>query len=179
MIRLLDITKAYPMGSRELTVLTGINIHIAQGEMVAIMGPSGSGKSTMLNLLGCLDVPTSGSYYLEDREVSRLSSTELAQVRGQKIGFFVVGCGDKSLCVLDPFLNKEVLVCPVPVQNENFVRLGCEKLAFILILLNKGDVESLLFEGMGNASSYPPPADDDDFLPVAVLRGSLSEQIHE
>ena len=87
MIRLLDITKVYPMGNRELTVLTGINIHIAQGELVAIMGPSGSGKSTMLNLIGCLDVPTSGSYYLEDREVSRLSSTELAQVRGQKIGF--------------------------------------------------------------------------------------------
>jgi len=86
-IRLLDITKVYPMGNRELTVLTGINIHIAQGELVAIMGPSGSGKSTILNLIGCLDVPTSGSYYLEDREVSCLSSTELAQVRGQKIGF--------------------------------------------------------------------------------------------
>ncbi len=87
MIRLQDITKVYPMGKRELTVLRGVNIHIERGEMVAIMGPSGSGKSTMLNLLGCLDTPTSGSYYLEDREVSRLSSGELAQVRSQKIGF--------------------------------------------------------------------------------------------
>ena len=87
MIRLQDISKVYPMGKRELTVLRGINIHIEQGEMVAIMGPSGSGKSTMLNLIGCLDKPTSGSYYLEDREVSRLSSGELAGVRSQKIGF--------------------------------------------------------------------------------------------
>jgi len=87
MIRLQDITKVYPMGNRELTVLREINIHIAQGELVAIMGPSGSGKSTMLNLIGCLDTPTSGSYYLEDREVSRLSSGELAAIRAHKIGF--------------------------------------------------------------------------------------------
>jgi len=87
LIKLQDITKVYPMGSRELTVLRGINIHIERGELAAIMGPSGSGKTTILNLIGCLDKPTSGSYYLEGREVSRLSSGELAQVRGQKIGF--------------------------------------------------------------------------------------------
>jgi putative ABC transport system ATP-binding protein len=75
------------MGKRELTVLKEINLNIKQGELVAIMGPSGSGKSTMLNLIGCLDKPTSGSYFLEDREVSRLSGGELAKVRGQKIGF--------------------------------------------------------------------------------------------
>ena len=87
MIQLHDITKVYPMGRRELTVLREVNLHIQGGEMVAIMGPSGSGKSTMLNLIGCLDTPTSGSYYLEGREVSRLGSGELAQTRGQKIGF--------------------------------------------------------------------------------------------
>ncbi len=87
MIRLQDIAKVYLMGKRELAVLNGVNIHIEQGELVAIMGPSGSGKSTLLNLIGCLDIPTSGSYYLEDREVSRLSSGELAVIRGQKIGF--------------------------------------------------------------------------------------------
>jgi len=87
MIRLQDITKVYPMGKRELTVLRGVSLNIEKGELVAIMGPSGSGKSTMLNLMGCLDKPTSGSYYLEGREVSRLSSGELAEIRGQKIGF--------------------------------------------------------------------------------------------
>ena len=87
MIQLQDITKVYPMGKRELTVLSGVNLRIEKGELLAIMGPSGSGKSTILNLIGCLDKPTSGSYYLEDREVSRLSSGELAAVRGQKIGF--------------------------------------------------------------------------------------------
>jgi putative ABC transport system ATP-binding protein len=87
MIQLENITKIYPIGKQELVVLRGINLDIKQGELVAIMGPSGSGKSTVLNLIGCLDKPTSGSYYLEGKEVSRLSSTELAEVRAQKIGF--------------------------------------------------------------------------------------------
>ena len=87
MIQLQNITKVYPMGNRELTVLRGINLRVEWGEMVAIMGPSGSGKTTILNLIGCLDTPTSGSYYLEGKEVNRLSSGELALVRGRKIGF--------------------------------------------------------------------------------------------
>ena len=87
MIQLQGITKTYPMGKRELTVLKGITLNIKQGELVAIMGPSGSGKTTLMNLIGCLDTPTSGSYYLDNREVSRLSSSELARIRGQKIGF--------------------------------------------------------------------------------------------
>ncbi len=87
MIHLENIVKSYPMGKRELKVLQGVNLDVARGEMVAIMGPSGSGKSTLLNLIGLLDTPTSGKYLLDGREVSRLSGDDLAEVRGQKIGF--------------------------------------------------------------------------------------------
>jgi putative ABC transport system ATP-binding protein len=87
MITLNNIVKSFMLGEQELTVLKGINMSVENGEMVAIMGASGSGKSTLLNLLGCLDVPTSGEYFLEGREVSKLTREELADVRGQKIGF--------------------------------------------------------------------------------------------
>ena len=87
MIELKDITKVYKLGKRDLTVLRGISFEIAKGEMVAIMGPSGSGKSTVLNLVGCLDQPTSGSYLLDGIEVSGMNSRELAEVRARKIGF--------------------------------------------------------------------------------------------
>jgi putative ABC transport system ATP-binding protein len=87
MIELKDITKVYKLGKHDLTVLRGISIEIAKGEMVAIMGPSGSGKSTVLNLVGCLDQPTSGSYLLDGIEVSGMNSRELAEVRAKKIGF--------------------------------------------------------------------------------------------
>jgi putative ABC transport system ATP-binding protein len=87
MIKLEGLTKVYPMGKRELTVLKGINLEVNKGELVAVMGPSGSGKTTMLNLLGCLDKPTSGKYFFEGKEVSALNSGELARIRGQKIGF--------------------------------------------------------------------------------------------
>jgi putative ABC transport system ATP-binding protein len=87
MIRLQDIVKIYHMGKSELTVLKGVSLEIKDGEMVAIMGPSGSGKTTLLNLIGCLDKPTSGKYYFGDKDISGFSSGELAQLRGQSIGF--------------------------------------------------------------------------------------------
>jgi putative ABC transport system ATP-binding protein len=87
MIQLKDITKTYKLGKRDLTVLRGISFEIDKGEMVAIMGPSGSGKSTILNLLGCLDQPTSGSYLLDGQEVSDMNSGQLADVRAKKVGF--------------------------------------------------------------------------------------------
>jgi putative ABC transport system ATP-binding protein len=86
-LQLQNIVKSYPMGKGELTVLHGINLNVEKGEMVAIMGPSGSGKSTMLNVIGLLDQPTSGSYLLEGKEVSNLTGRELSRVRAQKIGF--------------------------------------------------------------------------------------------
>ncbi len=86
-IKLQNIAKSYPMGKRDLKVLQEINLNIEKGEMVAIMGPSGSGKSTLLNLIGLLDKPTTGQYWLEGKEVGYLGGKELSRVRGQKIGF--------------------------------------------------------------------------------------------
>ncbi|MGB6165748.1 MAG: ABC transporter ATP-binding protein, partial [Pseudonocardiaceae bacterium] len=87
MIQLEDITKAYQMGKVEVPVLHGINLTIDDGELVAIMGPSGSGKSTLMNILGCLDIPTSGRYLLDGTDVSSLSDNRLAKIRSRKIGF--------------------------------------------------------------------------------------------
>jgi len=87
MIELEGITKSYWMGPVEMPVLHGIDLSIGDGEMVAIMGPSGSGKSTLMNILGCLDVPTSGRYELDGIDVSKLTKRELSKVRGSKIGF--------------------------------------------------------------------------------------------
>jgi putative ABC transport system ATP-binding protein len=86
-IRIREVTKVYRLGSIEVPALRGVDLEIAPGELVAIMGPSGSGKSTLMNILGCLDVPTSGSYLLDGEEVGRLSEDQLAAVRSRKIGF--------------------------------------------------------------------------------------------
>jgi putative ABC transport system ATP-binding protein len=86
-IRVEKITKTYPMGGETVHALEGVELTIGRNELVAIMGPSGSGKSTLMNILGCLDVPTSGRYWLEGRDVAVLSQSELARVRGRLIGF--------------------------------------------------------------------------------------------
>lgn len=87
LITLEGITKEYPMGGEIVRALQGVDLAIGANELVAIMGPSGSGKSTLMNILGCLDVPSSGRYWLEGRDVARLSQSELARVRGGQIGF--------------------------------------------------------------------------------------------
>jgi len=87
LIRIRDVSKIYPMGGIEVRALDGVSLEVDRGEYVAIMGPSGSGKSTLMNIVGCLDTPTSGSYRLNDREVGGMDDDELAEVRNREIGF--------------------------------------------------------------------------------------------
>ncbi|MCG2430136.1 MULTISPECIES: ABC transporter ATP-binding protein [Aequorivita] len=86
-IKIRNITRDFPLGSETVKVLKGIDLDIERGEYVALMGPSGSGKSTLMNLLGCLDTPTSGSYELNGKDVSSMSDDELAEIRNKEIGF--------------------------------------------------------------------------------------------
>jgi putative ABC transport system ATP-binding protein len=87
MIEVKEISKIYRLGSVEVPALQGISFRVERGEVVAIMGQSGSGKSTLMNILGCLDLPTSGEYYLEGKNIASLNDDQLAEVRNQKIGF--------------------------------------------------------------------------------------------
>lgn len=91
MIRIENITKVYQMGDNKLYALDHLNLHIKEHEFVAIIGSSGSGKSTLMNILGCLDSPSGGKYWLNDIEVSQFNSNELAEIRNLKIGFIFQG----------------------------------------------------------------------------------------
>ena len=82
-----DLWKTYVMGSESIHALQGVSIQIERGEYVAIMGPSGSGKSTLMNLIGCLDTPSKGSYLLNSKQVSQMNDDELARIRNEEIGF--------------------------------------------------------------------------------------------
>ncbi|MEO6487534.1 MAG: ABC transporter ATP-binding protein [Thermoanaerobaculia bacterium] len=90
-IRIEQVTKIYEMGKNQVRALRGINLEVERGEMIAVMGASGSGKSTLMNILGCLDTATSGSYYLDGIKVDGLSRNELAQLRNEKLGFVFQG----------------------------------------------------------------------------------------
>jgi len=87
LIDIRDIAKVYEMGQEKVFALSGVSLGVERGEYVGIMGPSGSGKSTLMNLVGCLDTPTSGSYILNGKEVARMTDDELAAIRNQEIGF--------------------------------------------------------------------------------------------
>ena len=87
MIETKNLIKEYDVGSQKVKALDGINLSVDEGEFISIMGPSGSGKTTLMNIIGCLDTPTSGEYHLDDNEVSLLEDNELAAIRNKKIGF--------------------------------------------------------------------------------------------
>ena len=91
LVELKDIHKSFKLGSESIEILHGIDLTVDRGEFVAMMGPSGSGKSTTMNILGCLDKPTSGQYFLDGKDVSKLNRDQLAAIRNSTIGFVFQG----------------------------------------------------------------------------------------
>ncbi len=114
LLKLEDVWKIYQMGEMEFAALKGIDLHIAKGEFVVILGPSGSGKSTMMNLLGCLDLPSKGTVFLNGKDISHLSESDLATIRGRMIGFIFQQFN------LIPTLNTlENVMLPLEFQNTD------------------------------------------------------------
>ena len=127
LIQLRDVRKSYFSADVETPVLHGINVTIQQGEFVAIMGQSGSGKSTLMNILGCLDTPTSGSYVLNGKETAKLNDNELAKVRNQTIGFVFQGFNLLKRMPLIDNVSLPLLYAGVPMLEAR--KRGAEKLA--------------------------------------------------
>ena len=124
LIRVQNLMKIYNPGENEVRALDDVSLDIGQGEFVAIIGQSGSGKSTFMNMLGCLDVPTSGHYYLNGKDVSSLSDDELSEIRNQEIGFIFQGFN-----LIQNLTALENVELPLIYRNvpESLKRVGLEK----------------------------------------------------
>ena len=132
-IRVQNLMKIYNPGENEVRALDDVSLDIGQGEFVAIIGQSGSGKSTFMNMLGCLDVPTSGHYYLNGKDVSSLSDDELSEIRNQEIGFIFQGFNlIRNLTALEnvelPLIYRNVPAAERKrLSEESLKRVGLEK----------------------------------------------------
>ncbi len=133
MIQLNNITKTYRMGEVDICALCGVTLRVEKGELIAIMGPSGSGKSTLMNILGCLDRPTSGAYGFEGREISSLTDDDLASVRNSKIGFVF-----QSFNLLPRFAALKNVEMPL-IYSGVPSRLRKERAAAVLERVGLGD----------------------------------------
>ncbi|MBU1855137.1 MAG: ABC transporter ATP-binding protein, partial [Nanoarchaeota archaeon] len=111
-IELKDVWKTYMMGTVEVHALRGLSLQVKKGEFLAIMGPSGSGKSTAMNMIGCLDVPTKGEIYLSGQDIAHMTESNLAQIRGKKIGFIF-----QTFNLLNTLSAKENVMIPMRFQN--------------------------------------------------------------
>ncbi|MBX4212095.1 ABC transporter ATP-binding protein [Candidatus Pacearchaeota archaeon] len=114
MIELKNVAKYYEMGESTVKAVDGVDIKVEKGDFVAIMGPSGSGKSTSMNLVGSLDLPTKGTIYLDGRDISHLEESELAQIRGKKIGFIF-----QSFNLIPNLTAKENVMLPMLFQGKS------------------------------------------------------------
>lgn len=112
LIKIDNVWKTYTMGEVEVHALRGLNFEVKNGEFVAVMGPSGSGKSTAVNMIGCLDIPTKGDIFLENRNIAHLSESSLAQIRGRKIGFIF-----QQFNLIPTLTAKENVTLPMTFQG--------------------------------------------------------------
>ena len=132
-IKLDNVWKTYQMGNVKVNALRGLNLEIKRGEFVAIMGPSGSGKSTAVNMIGALDIPSKGKIYLEKQDISKLSESELAQIRGKKIGFIF-----QQFNLINTLTALENVALPMVFQDiERDERI--ERAKHILEMVDLGD----------------------------------------
>ena len=143
-IRIEELTKIYDLGEVKVPALAGVSIDIKEGSYVAIMGPSGSGKSTMLNILGCLDQPTSGQYFLGEQDVSLMNDSALSEVRGQRIGFIF-----QSYNLIPQLDVVENIHVPLFYQGKQLssYRKRCEELADLVGLGDRLDHRPLQLSG--------------------------------
>jgi putative ABC transport system ATP-binding protein len=132
-IRLENVWKVYRMGAVEVPALRGLDLEIKKGEFVAVMGPSGSGKSTAMNMIGCLDIPTKGRIFLEGKDISHLSESDLAQIRGKKIGFIF-----QQFNLISTLTALENIMLPMTFQNIPGYKRK-EKAIELLNLVELGD----------------------------------------
>lgn len=160
LIQLKDICKVYNPGENEVRALDHINLEIMEGELVAIIGQSGSGKSTLMNMLGCLDVPTSGSYYLHGQDVSHLKDNELSAIRNKEIGFIFQGFN--LIANLNAVENVEL-----PLIYRGIGKQKRRKLA----------KEALEMVGLGHRMDHKPRrCPEDNRQRVAIARATEQNQ---
>jgi putative ABC transport system ATP-binding protein len=135
-IELRDVWRTYIMGENEVHALRGINLKVRRGEFVAIMGPSGSGKSTAMNMVGCLDIPSKGEVYLSGQNISHLTESDLAQIRGKKIGFIF-----QKFNLINTLTAKENIMLPMIFQGiaEAERRRRGDALLKLVDLQDRGD----------------------------------------
>ena len=138
-IELKNVKKIYKMGNVEVPALNGVSMIVNRGEFIAIMGPSGSGKSTLMNMVGCLDVPTIGNIFLDGNDISKMTESDLAQVRGRKIGFVF-----QKFNLLSTLTALENITIPMMFQN-----IEVEK-------RNKRAMELLRLVGLEERANHKP-----------------------
>jgi putative ABC transport system ATP-binding protein len=163
-IDICDMKKIYGMGDSEVAALNGIDIDICEGEFVAIMGPSGSGKSTLMNIIGCLDRPTSGSYKLDGEDVSNMNREELAIIRNQKLGFIF-----QSYNLLPKMTAVENVMLPMMYMRANPVHPKDR---------HKRAIEALDQVGLANrANHHPMELSGGQQQRVAIARALINEPV--